>query len=66
MGDALDRADFDAVTLLGHNMRGSGGAFGFQMITNLGASLEAAADDLDIVASRRLVRELSSFLATLN
>jgi hypothetical protein len=66
MGDALDRADFDVVTLLGHNMRGSGGAFGFQMITNLGASLEAAADDLDIVASRRLVRELSSFLATLN
>jgi CheY-like chemotaxis protein len=64
MGDALDRADFEPVTILGHNMRGSGGAFGFQIITNFGAGLEQAAEDLDIVASRRLIGELSSFLAT--
>jgi CheY-like chemotaxis protein len=62
MGDALDRADFEAVTILGHNMRGSGGAFGFQAITNFGAGLEQAAADADIAASRRLVDELAIYL----
>jgi HPt (histidine-containing phosphotransfer) domain-containing protein len=62
MGDALDRADFEAVTILGHNMRGSGGAFGFQAITDFGAGLERAAADADIGASRRLVDELAIYL----
>jgi PAS domain S-box-containing protein len=62
MGDALNRDDFEAVILLGHNMRGSGGAFGFQTITDFGADLEQAADDSDLAASRRLVGELSRYL----
>jgi HPt (histidine-containing phosphotransfer) domain-containing protein len=62
MGDALDRDDFEAVVLLGHNMRGSGGAFGFQAITDFGAGLEQAADDSDLAASRRLIGELSRYL----
>jgi PAS domain S-box-containing protein len=62
MGDALDRADFEAVTILGHNMRGSGGAFGFQAITDFGARLEQASEDSDLVVSRRLVAELFRFL----
>nr|WP_244546611.1 PAS domain S-box protein [Bosea sp. OK403] len=62
MGDALDRADFEAVTILGHNMRGSGGAFGFQAITDFGAGLEEAAEASDVDASRRLVDELAIYL----
>jgi len=62
MRAALDRADFEAVTILGHNMRGSGGAFGFLAITDLGAGLEQAAGDADFGASRRLVDELSGYL----
>ena len=62
MGDALERADFEAVTILGHNMRGSGGAFGFQAITDFGAELEQAAEDSDIGTSRRLVDELAIYL----
>jgi PAS domain S-box-containing protein len=62
MGNALDRADFEAVTVLGHNMRGSGGAFGFQAITDFGAGLEQAAEDTDMGASRRLVDELAIYL----
>ena len=59
---ALDRSDFEAVILLGHNMRGAGGAFGFQAITDLGASLEQAGDLADLAASRRLVEDLSLYL----
>ena len=62
MQEALDRADFQTVTILGHNLRGSGGGFGFQTITDIGARLEQAADDADIIESRRWVTELTSYL----
>jgi signal transduction histidine kinase/FixJ family two-component response regulator/HPt (histidine-containing phosphotransfer) domain-containing protein len=62
MLDALDRADFETVTVLGHNLRGSGGSFGFQAITHIGGALQQAAESADIDASRKLVGELSSFL----
>jgi PAS domain S-box-containing protein len=60
--DALDRVDFATVSLLGHNMRGSGGAYGFQAITDIGAALEQAAESADTDASRKWVGELSSYL----
>jgi PAS domain S-box-containing protein len=60
--EALDRGDFQAVTIIGHNLRGSGGGFGFQMITDIGAGLEQAADVSDSAVSRRWVGELSSYL----
>ena len=59
---ALDCGDFQVVTILGHNLRGSGGSFGFQMITDIGAGLEHAADMSDQAVSRRWVSELSSYL----
>jgi HPt (histidine-containing phosphotransfer) domain-containing protein len=59
---ALDSGDFEAVTILGHNLRGSGGGFGFQTITDIGAELEQSAGLLDLVVSRRWVGELSSYL----
>ena len=62
MHEALDRADFEAVTILGHNLRGSGGGFGFQAITDIGAGLEHAAGDADINVSRKWVCELSRYL----
>ncbi len=60
--EALDRADFEAVTILGHNMSGSGGGFGFQAITDIGAALEQASKSADTDASRMWVGELSSYL----
>jgi CheY-like chemotaxis protein len=40
---ALERSDFDNVRILGHNMKGSGAGYGFNRITEIGASLEQAA-----------------------
>jgi PAS domain S-box-containing protein len=62
MLDALDRVDFDTVTSLGHQMRGSGGAFGFQAITDISAALQEAAESADNDGSRKWVGELSSYL----
>jgi PAS domain S-box-containing protein len=60
--DALDRSDFETVEFLGHGMRGAGGMFGFQAITDIGAALEQAAESADADASRKWVGELSRYL----
>ena len=44
MLNALDRGDFETVEILGHGMRGAGGSYGFQAITDIGAALEQAAE----------------------
>jgi CheY-like chemotaxis protein len=60
--DALDRADFKTVEILGHQMMGSGASYGFQAITDIGAGLEHAARSANSDASRKWVGELSSYL----
>ena len=62
MLDALDRGDFETVEILGHGMRGAGGSYGFQAITDIGAALEQAAESADSDASRKWVGELSRYL----
>ena len=62
---ALDRDDFEAVLVIGHNMRGSGGGFGFQPITDIGAALEQAADRCDIIAVQKQLAALSLYLDSL-
>jgi PAS domain S-box-containing protein len=62
MLDALDRVDFETVTGLGHQMRGSGGMFGFQAITDIGIAIEEAAGSADTDASRKWVGALSNYL----
>jgi PAS domain S-box-containing protein len=62
MLDALDRSDFETVASLGHGMKGAGGSWGFQAITDIGAALEQAAGSADNDASRKWVGELSRYL----
>ena len=62
MLDALDRVDFETVTGLGHQMRGSGGMFGFQAITDIGGAIELAAGSADTDASRKWLGALSIYL----
>jgi CheY-like chemotaxis protein len=65
MLDALDRADFETVKTLAHNMRGAGGGYGFPTITHIGAALELGAKNTDTTSSRMWVGELSSYLGTI-
>ncbi len=38
--EAVDKHDLDTVRILGHSMKGSGGGYGFQTITDIGMVLE--------------------------
>ena len=59
---AMDQADFDTVRSLGHGMRGAGGGYGFDAITDIGAAMESTANLKDATAIGRLTRQLSSYL----
>ena len=39
----LDSATFDSLRTFGHNIKGSGGMYGFNEITSMGAKIESAA-----------------------
>ena len=43
-------------------MKGAGGSWGFQGITDIGAALEQAAESADTHVSRKCVDELSRYL----
>jgi CheY-like chemotaxis protein/HPt (histidine-containing phosphotransfer) domain-containing protein len=60
--EALDRGDFATVERLGHGMRGAGGSWGFDELTDIGAAIEEAAGNADGDASRICVAKLSTYL----
>lgn len=60
--EALEKGDYDTVLALGHNMKGAGGGYGFDFITELGQDLEQSAREQNAEKVGRLVKELSSYL----
>ena len=62
MQDALARGDFEAVRILGHSMKGSGGGYGFDAITEIGAALEQAAMTKHPGEAQKSLNDLSSYL----
>ncbi len=54
---AVDRGDYEKIKLLGHSMKGSGGGYGFEEITRLGAIIEESAGTGD---SKMILESISS------
>ena len=59
---ALEQGDFETIRFLGHNMRGSGGGYGFDYITEVGSCLELAAEEKDVEEIRKQILELVNYL----
>ncbi|RYE54556.1 MAG: response regulator, partial [Rhizobiaceae bacterium] len=59
---AHEALDYPTISLLGHNLRGSGGAFGFPLITEMGCALELAADRSQDREVEGLIKQLSVHL----
>ena len=62
MLEAVEHGDYDTVRFLGHSMKGSGGGYGFHAITDIGQSLEQAANQENSNEVRKLVSGLSTYL----
>lgn len=61
----LAAQDFDTIRILGHRMKGDGGGYGFQAISDIGGAMELAAGRHDQPAIERLTGQLLDFLSRL-
>ena len=59
---AVDNQDFETIRVLGHTMKGTGGGYGFDAITEMGQALEEAAKQPDTAAIRSVVSQLEHYL----
>jgi histidine phosphotransfer protein HptB len=59
---ALETNDFETIRLLGHSMKGAGGGYGFDGVTQIGKNLEEAAKEADSDKIRNGVDELAEYL----
>ena len=64
LGLAIGRGDLEIARRHGHTLRGSGGSFGFDKITELGARIEDAARKGDIASLKRDTDELRRILTS--
>jgi histidine phosphotransfer protein HptB len=60
--DALNEQDFSTIQTIGHRMKGDGGGFGFENITDIGAILEVAASQQERKTIDVSIRQLEEFL----
>ena len=60
--EAVTRRDYAAISSLAHRIKGDGGSYGFDSMTEMGRSLENAAAMHDDGAVTALARQLLSYL----
>ena len=58
----LETKSFDSLRTFGHNIKGSGGMYGFNEVTEIGAVIEAAAKDEDMATIKSNLKNLDLFL----
>jgi histidine phosphotransfer protein HptB len=59
---AIARRDFAEIARTAHRIKGDGGSYGFDTMTELGRSLEAAAAMRDDSAATTLARQLLNYI----
>jgi len=60
--EALAKGDYETIRTLGHAMKGAGGGYGFDTITDIGSFLENAAKQKNTEEIRKRINELSDYL----
>src|SRR5512133_1588639 len=58
----LESGGMETIRFIGHRMKGSGGSFGFDEISDIGEALESAAQAADADAIRSAVNRLEGYL----
>jgi HPt (histidine-containing phosphotransfer) domain-containing protein len=60
---ALEQGDLEVVRIVGHSMKGSGGGYGFDGLTDIGQELENAGRESDAEGATAALRHLRDYLA---
>lgn len=61
--NALTAGGFESIRVLGHSMKGSGGGYGFDRITEIGRAIEESAQNKDPAAILAHIDELADYLS---
>ena len=62
MQQAVEAQDFETVRVISHGMKGAGGSYGFDRITELAAAIEQAAKTRDAAVIARELSLLTAYL----
>jgi len=62
---ALRKDDYEAIRILGHSMKGAGGGYGFDVISDIGRNLEQAAKNRQTEEIQLQKKALSGYLERL-
>ena len=60
--EALLNNDYEAIRITGHSMKGAGGGYGFNCISDIGSSIEMEAMNCNAEKIREEVKKLSLYL----
>ena len=58
----MKSGDLAAIGSLGHKIKGEGGSFGFDAMSEIGAALEVAGKKGDRESARQLIADLAEYL----
>lgn len=58
----VSAGDWTSIKSMGHSIKGSGGGYGFDPITEMGAAIEAAADAGDGLAAIEVARRMQEYV----
>jgi len=63
--EALLGGDLETIRIIGHSMKGSGGGYGFDPITDIGAAIEEAAKSSDTAEIEKQAGALSEYISNI-
>ncbi|WP_371362285.1 hypothetical protein SRRS_34740 [Sporomusa rhizae] len=62
---AIQTNDYETIRIIGHTLKGIGGGYGFDQLTELGAALELAGKRQEAAPARELVQAMKDYLAVI-
>jgi HPt (histidine-containing phosphotransfer) domain-containing protein len=62
MESCLEAQNFEQIERLGHSMKGSGGGYGFEGITEIGRLIEIAGKEKDVEGIKKGIEDLRDYL----
>lgn len=61
----IEEENYEKIRVIGHSLKGSGGGYGFDYLTELGSQIEKNAELKNVEEIRSLIQSLESYLNNL-
>lgn len=59
---ALEKSEMETIRIIGHTLKGSGGGYGFERLTEIGAVLEIAAKESNLAELQTQLESMHNYL----